>query len=242
MGLLIAYCKVVVLCDGNNLIGEEMKSKYIVALIGVTTLVVALAGSANAALFDFMTQANALEKGYSAYSLTDSGITVNATGTSVTDTDNSPDYFAYLDRGNAGLGVCKNINSSDQCNPASDDNLTAGELLTLDFGQSVTISEILFRDEGHVAYPDNTSDDFVLSIDGGTFQSYQLQSSFTTLLTGQNFRFAVDDYTNGNWVLDSDQLYIQAVSASAPVPEPATMLLFGIGLAGLAGVQRHKKK
>ena len=40
-----------------------------------------------------------------------------------------------------------------------------------------------------------------------------------------------------------DENYIfQAFETPAPVPEPATMLLFGTGLASLAGVVRRKKK
>ena len=40
---------------------------------------------------------------------------------------------------------------------------------------------------------------------------------------------------------DFDDLIVAANPAANPVPEPATMLLFGLGLLGLAGVNRRKK-
>lgn len=45
----------------------------------------------------------------------------------------------------------------------------------------------------------------------------------------------------GDFLLDSASITASGDDGTAPVPEPATVLLFGIGLLGIAGVSRKKK-
>ncbi len=74
-------------------------------------------------------------------------------------------------------------------------------------------------------------------------------SAITTTLSGSDTRLGrqfgdLSEYFNGT--IDDVRIYNTALSAAeianlaAPVPEPATMLLMGTGLAVLAGVRRKK--
>lgn len=174
------------------------------------------------------------EQGASSLTFTKNGVSVTTTGFNT----NTPsiDYFAYLDSGNAGLGVCQQLNGdNDQCKIGSDDNVTYNESLKLVFNETVTINETVFKNGSHGTRFDG---DFQLSIDGGPAITIALTNIFSTPLTGQEFIFSNPNIGGGSNVSNTQQFYISNLDV-APVPIPAAVWLFG---SGLIGIIRFKNK
>jgi hypothetical protein len=162
-----------------------------------------------------------------------SGVSVSASGAY----DNT-NAFAYLDAGNAGLGVCKTSN----CAGNSDDNLGKNETLTLTFDKAVTFSSISFKDGGH-----GTTWDSSLSflINGATVSFANLagngvlDSSEASILKTASSTWT---FTNLNPDANNKQLYISAISGSvSPVPEAEewAMMMLGLGMMGFVAKRKR---
>ncbi|MEO8080990.1 MAG: PEP-CTERM sorting domain-containing protein, partial [Caldimonas sp.] len=161
---------------------------------------------------------------------TSGGLTVHATsnftgGPSTVIQDREPGWSATV---GAGLGVYHTTDPVD----TSDDNITAGEMLTLTFDQVVTLSAIGLRADGH---------NFTNWADGSTF----LFNGVSTLLpkgtgfidglsvTGSVFTFAYGGQK-------PDQFYLSSLTV-APVPEPETFALLAAGLALTGFIGRRRR-
>jgi hypothetical protein len=175
------------------------------------------------------------ERGAAAFTFSSDGISVTATGFdgSVVSGQN---YYAYLDSGNAGLGVCQVLVAANQCAPSSDDNVTTNESLLLTFNQVVTIDTTTFVNGNHGT---TFSEYFTLSIDGNAATMYSLTNIFTMGLTGTTFEFFNPNTGGTSTVSNDKQFYINTLEVTA-VPVPAAVWLFGTGLMGLVGVARRK--
>jgi len=212
-----------------------------------------LSSTVSAATFDFVAMADNPgdanyqgEKGFSALNVTVDGINLIATGTDTADfqtylndvaayAGSLDNEYAYLDSGTAGLGVCTVITPGDQCDPSSDDNVTADEVLILSFNTEVTISDLFFRDADHNPIAAGSGTDFSLFIDGSFAGTFEYGSPLAASFTGTQFAFSSDDYTDNGFINDQDQFYISNVSA---VPVPAAVWLLGSALGGLGFMRR----
>ncbi len=175
-------------------------------------------------------------------------------GGTITDKGN----FAYFDGPSGppgGLGVCGTLDGGNQCAPSSDDNITVGEALGINFGTgtltSVTFRGINLDDDDAV----NTSSHqylqegstFLFSLDGLVFKQGTVGAGGVwdaegglDLLNANGIFFAVDDY----------ELYVAEAEYSGgppdggpnPVPLPAGGLLLLTALGGLGVARKRAKK
>lgn len=225
----------------------------------ITALLTTATSTANAIFIDFkagadgvavnsLTGQNLGEKGYSTLSYAlGGGATLDITGSSNADDD--LDQFAYMDSNKAGLGVCKDITTSLQCTPPSDDNVTGGtnetEVLHFLFSTDVIINKIWFNNNHD---PDRSlvgdtitigSDNYMFGL--GDIDASRSSGSTNAYGTG----FARTDFvyiagisgTSLDIAFFNEQFYVSAIDFD--IPEPGPLALIAIGLIGI-GVMRRR--
>jgi len=159
--------------------------KYFKILLALGAFALAQSPAVSAATFDFVGYAAGNEGGYpSGFTVTEDSITLTATGKY-----GQGEAYAYLDDlsggREAGLGVCQKLDGGNQCSPSSDDNVTKGETLILNFGQTVNLETLNLSNGNHYSKKDSFNGTFGLTIDGVDKGNKTLSSLVTLNLTGQ---------------------------------------------------------
>ena len=229
--------------------------KFLATAAGILAATM-MAASANATTLDFAAYADGANGGseggiVNGSSIVFDGLSVQFVSFSTTIPGGVivREYFPYFDSGDAGLGVCKRLDSAagngapgGDCTPSSDDNVTGStnsrEGIALLFGNSTfDLREINFRNVTHDPIVDGTNDagEFVeVNHNASGFVQYTFAQIVQKALAGDfmNTTSIAFRYVN-------TQFYINTMS-DVPIPGALPLLLSGI--AGLGFASRRKKK
>ncbi len=195
-----------------------------------------ISGAADAAIIelDFVAEAAGNEGGVEGSIFTFDGIDVLV----------SSSHQAYLDDLSAGrpagLGVCKVLDGANQCSPSSDDNVTSGEWVTLDFGSYAVTSAIFsFYDARHFELssarnPDRT---YLLGFDipGGDLGTLGASQKFGDAFPMLSFNSVTFGYGGDH----ADEFYVSGATDVNVVPLPGVPALLGAGLIAFGVRRRH---
>ena len=185
-------------------------------------------GAAQAVTLDFVAEAAGNERGV------EDGTTIDFGGLDVTFSAGPGGlgsdfaYFDDLSSGRpAGLGVCTTLTRKAQCSPSSDDNVHSDESVTLGFGETVNLFNLVFRNVTHflLTSPSKFLD---ITVNGGPTVAYSFAEASMMLFED------VDTITFAGRDDDGAQFYLSSAVAAVPVPAAGALLLGALGGLGLS--------
>lgn len=163
------------------------------------------------------------------------------------DTGSNFQSYAYLDSGNAGLGVCTVLDGNGQCAPSSDDNVSFEEFLKIQFNEAVKVESITINNNHDGGF----TSDSRLKIETDIITSSVLDlGNISNTLNNDDLGWALD-MANNNWTeaftlsylggtdLYSRHFYLESIEFST-VPTPSILSLFVLGLISLRYFSRNK--
>ncbi|MFZ5521835.1 MAG: PEP-CTERM sorting domain-containing protein [Pseudomonadota bacterium] len=159
------------------------------------------------------------------------------------------DKMAYVQQSslkNSGLGVLTGtwLGGAADLNPSVS---APAENLVLTFSKSVTLTSLWFfpddRFKGSLTGPNgelDAFDEFTISVDGGPAQRalFGLQNGQPRILGANGLQGTT--FRIGFSPASPESFYLAAIGI-APIPEPGTYALVGLGLAGAAWVARRRR-